>query len=219
MKKILKEYFTDAWTIPNLLSFLRIVMVPIFAVLFMKGYYGWSVFVLALSGLSDFFDGKIARKFNQVSALGKTLDPIADKLTQITIAIVLFITFSKAQDHLVKAFSWIFLVFLIKEAVMIIGGAIMIAIGLKPGAAEMPGKVATFAFYVIMILIIAFGPEIGIFAKYFVIPNVVMIVLVAISAVLTIVAFCSYIPGVKQQLREKKANKIAQETPEEEETK
>ncbi len=208
MKKILKEYFTGALTVPNLLSFLRIVMVPIFAVLFMKGEYAWSIFVLALSGLSDFFDGKIARRFNQVSALGKTLDPIADKLTQITIAIVLYITFAKAEDKLVRAFSWIFLVFLIKEAVMVVGGAIMIAIGLKPGAAEMPGKVATFAFYVIMILIIAFGPEIGIFRNVFMIPGVLMIILIAISAILTLVAFCSYIPGVAQQLRDKKAGKL-----------
>ncbi len=87
-KKILKEYFTGCLTVPNLLSFLRIVMVPIFAVLFHQGRYGWAVFVLALSGLSDFFDGKIARRFNQISNLGKMLDPVADKLTQITIAIM-----------------------------------------------------------------------------------------------------------------------------------
>ena len=82
MKKILKEYFTGCLTVPNLLSFLRIVMVPIFAVLFHQGRYGWAVFVLALSGLSDFFDGKIARRFNQISNLGKMLDPVADKLTK-----------------------------------------------------------------------------------------------------------------------------------------
>ena len=167
MKKIIKEYLTNCWTVPNLLSFLRILMVPLFAVLFMKGYYLWSIGVLALSGLSDFFDGKIARRFNQVSALGKVLDPIADKLTQITIAVVFYITFARASDATVKAFSWIFLIFLVKEAVMIVGGAIMIAIGLRPGAAEMPGKVATFAFYVIMILIMAFGPEIGILRNLF----------------------------------------------------
>ena len=210
MKKILKEYFSGCLTVPNLLTFLRILMVPLFAVLFMKKQYALSVLVLALSGLSDFFDGKIARKFNQVSALGKLLDPIADKLTQITIAVVFYITFAKATDPTVKAFSWIFLIFLIKEGVMIVGGAIMIGIGLKPGAAEMPGKVATFAFYLIMIAIMAFGPEIGILGKYFTLPPVVMIILVSISAVLTIVAFCSYIPGIRAQLKEKKAAKAAQ---------
>ncbi len=207
MKKIIKEYLTNCWTVPNLLSFLRILMVPVFAVLFMKGHYLWSIAVLALSGLSDFFDGKIARRFNQVSALGKVLDPIADKLTQITIAVVFYITFARASDTTVKAFSWIFLIFLIKEAVMIVGGAIMIAIGLKPGAAEMPGKVATFAFYVIMLLIMAFGPEIGILGNIFTLPTVLMYILVSISVVLTIVAFCGYLPGVFRMLKEKNEKK------------
>lgn len=203
MKAILKEYFTGCLTVPNLLSFLRIVMVPIFAVLFNQGRYGWAVFVLVLSGLSDFFDGKIARRFNQISALGKMLDPIADKLTQITIAIMFYLTFKNSTDETVKAFSWVFLIFLVKEAVMVVGGAIMIAMGLKPGAAEMPGKVATFAFYVIMGLIIAFGPDIGILGKYFTLPAAAMLVLVGISVVLTIIAFCSYLPEVFRQVKEK----------------
>ena len=203
MKAILKEYFTGCLTVPNLLSFLRIVMVPIFAVLFNQGRYGWAVFVLVLSGLSDFFDGKIARRFNQISALGKMLDPIADKLTQITIAIMFYLTFKNSADETVKAFSWVFLIFLVKEAVMVVGGAIMIAMGLKPGAAEMPGKVATFAFYVIMGLIIAFGPDIGILGKYFTLPAAAMLVLVGISVVLTIIAFRSYLPEVFRQVNEK----------------
>ena len=207
MKKILKEYFTGCLAVPNLLSFLRIVMVPIFAVLFHQGRYGWAVFVLALSGLSDFFDGKIARRFNQISNLGKMLDPVADKLTQITIAIMFYLTFRGSSDATVKAFSWVFLVFLIKEAVMVVGGAAMIALGLKPGAAEMPGKVATFVFYLVMITIIAFGPDIGILGSVFTLPSAVMIALVCVSVVLTIVAFASYMPAVYRQLKEKKANK------------
>ena len=93
MKKVIKEYLTDCWTIPNLLSVLRIIMIPIFAVLFYKDMIAWAVFVLFLSGLSDFLDGKIARKFNQISNLGKLLDPIADKMSQITIAIMLYFEF------------------------------------------------------------------------------------------------------------------------------
>ena len=208
MNSNVKDLFKGCWTVPNLLSALRIVMVPIFAVLFHQGRYGWAVFVLALSGLSDFFDGKIARKFNQISALGKILDPVADKLTQITIAVMFYLTFRGSSDSFVRAFSWVFLIFLIKELVMVIGGAIMLAIGLRPSAAELPGKIATFAFYVIMIVIVAFGPDIGIIRQ--ILPPWLMLVLVCISAALTLVAFCSYMPGVAQQLREKK-EKEAQE--------
>lgn len=207
MKAIIKELFTGCLTIPNLLSVIRIALIPVFAVLFNNGNYGWAVFVLAMSGLSDFFDGKIARKFNQISALGKMLDPVADKLTQITIAIMFYITFSGSSDETVKTFSWIFLVFLIKEAVMIVAGVIMIIFGLKPCAAEMPGKIATFAFYLIMCIIIAFGPDIGILSSVFTLPSVVMIVLVCISLVLTLIAFFSYFPDVFRQIKERKNSK------------
>ena len=204
MKAILKEYLTGCLTIPNLLSLIRILLIPVFAVLFNDGNYVWAIIILAVSGLTDFFDGKIARKFNQISALGKLLDPIADKLSQITIAVVFYLAFSNSSDETVKAFSWIFLIFLIKEAVMVIGGAIMIMFGLKPVAAEMPGKIATFAFYTIMCVIMAFGPDIGIFKDAFILPATVMLVLVGISVILTIIAFLSYIPGVLNQIKEKK---------------
>ena len=208
MKEIIKDLFSNWKTVPNLLSFLRILMVPVFAVLFMNGEYAWSVFVLALSGLSDFFDGKIARRFNQISSLGKILDPLADKATQITIAIVFFITFWNAEDTFIHYISIVFLVFLVKEALMVIGSVVMIILGIRPGAAEMPGKVATFAFYLIMISIIAFGPEIGILREaLFTYPDWLMLVLVVISAILTIIAFCGYLPGVYHQLKERNQNK------------
>ena len=199
----MKDLFKGCWTIPNLLSFLRIVIVPVFAYFFMQGQYGWAVFMLVLSGLSDFFDGKIARKFNQISALGKILDPVADKLTQITLAVLLFLSFNKADDATLKAFSWVFLVFIVKEFVMVLGGAAMLAFGIRPGAAEIYGKVSTFAFYAVMIFIVAFGPEIGVFKDFFTIPNVLMMILVVISAILTLVAFASYMPGTFRQFKER----------------
>ena len=207
MKDVLKKYFTNCWTIPNLLSLIRILLIPVFGVLFYRGEYGWAVLVLVISGLSDFFDGKIARKFNQISELGKMLDPIADKLTQITIAIIFYLTFSNSSDETVKAFSWVFLVFLFKEAIMIVAGVIMVMFGLVPCAAEMPGKIATFVFYFVMIAIVAFGPDVGMFKDFFTLPSTVMMILVAISVLLTIVAFFSYVPDVIRQIKEKKAKK------------
>lgn len=203
----MKDLFKGCWTIPNLLSLIRVFIVPVFAVFFLKGEYGWAVAMLAISGLSDFFDGKIARRFNQISALGKILDPVADKLTQITLAVLLFLAFNKAQDATLKAFSWVFLVFIVKEAVMVIGGAIMLALGIRPGAAEIYGKVATFAFYAVMIFIVAFGPEIGVFQNIFTIPNTLMIILVVVSAILTLVAFASYMPGTYKQFKERLSKK------------
>ena len=202
-----KDLFKNWNTVPNWLSFARIIMVPIFAYLFLndgiKNNVIWAVFVLALSGLSDFLDGKIARRFNQISDLGKVLDPVADKLTQITIAVLLYIKFSSSSESLIKTFSWIFLVFIIKEFVMVLFGGIMIAIGLRPSAAEMYGKAATFVFYFVMIALFAFAPDVGAFNYLWTIPDTLLVVLVAISAMLTIVAFVSYLPGVYKQFKTK----------------
>lgn len=204
----MKGLFKGCWTIPNLLSFLRIVIVPVFAYFFVKGNAWLVVAMLALSGISDFLDGKIARRFNQVSDLGKVLDPVADKLTQITLAVLLFWSFNKATDETLKTFSWIFLVFIIKEFVMVVFGGFMLLINLRPSAAEIYGKVATFSFYVIMILIVAFGPEVGMFREMlFELPQPLMMILVVVSAILTLVAFVSYLPDTYRQFKEKYSKK------------
>ncbi len=211
-KKEIKEegIFSNVWTIPNLLSFIRILLIPLFAYLFLKENLLWAVFVLALSGLSDFFDGKIARRFNQVSALGKLLDPVADKLTQATIAVLLFYRFFNANNHTLKLFAWVFLLFIVKELVMLIGGGLMIYFGIRPGAAEIYGKAATMAFYLVMITIMAFGPEVGAFraepgavAQLFTLPDSVMMVLVVIAVIMTFVAFISYMPETHRQVQER----------------
>ncbi|MEO8518826.1 MAG: CDP-alcohol phosphatidyltransferase family protein [Dermatophilaceae bacterium] len=68
------------WTSPNVLSMLRLVVVPIFLWLILTHHDGWAVVVLTLSGISDYFDGKIARKYNLVTRFGQVLDPVADRL-------------------------------------------------------------------------------------------------------------------------------------------
>ena len=67
-------------TIPNAISLLRLALVPLFAVLIVRGEDVWALGVLAVSGISDWLDGFIARQFDQVSKLGKVLDPAADRL-------------------------------------------------------------------------------------------------------------------------------------------
>lgn len=198
-----KSLFDNWNTIPNWLSFARIIMVPIFAWLFLKGEIIWSVVVLGLSGISDFLDGKIARRFNQVSDLGKLIDPVADKLTEITIAVLLYITFKNSSVELVRTFSWIFLIFIIKELTMVVFGGIMLLVGLRPVAAEIYGKISTFVFYGVMILMFAFAPDVGAFNSLWTIPDTLLVVMVAVSAVLTVVAFISYLPGVYRQVKEK----------------
>lgn len=207
MKKLIKDLFTGCLTIPNLLSMIRIILIPVFAVLYLNGDKIVAVSILFFSGLTDLFDGKIARKFNQISALGKILDPIADKLTQITVAIIFFIFFRQSTEPLMNIFGWVFLVFLIKELVMIVGGLIMILLGIRPGAAEIFGKIATVVFYSVMTLIMAFGPEVGAFAPDMVMSDWMTGILVALAAIMTVVAFLSYLPETIRQFLEYFKNK------------
>ncbi len=203
MKEKLSYYLENWKTIPNFISFVRILFIPVFAVLFYKDYTVAAFIILALSGLSDLVDGYIARKFNQISNLGKMLDPIADKLTVFAIAIILFLRFNQAQNESLKAFSWVFLLFILKDLIMLGFGLFMILNGMKPCAAEIYGKLATIAFYTFMALIMAIGPEVGAFREIIVMPDIVMMILVVISVVLTFVAFFSYIPDVVRQFSEK----------------
>jgi len=70
------------WSIPNLLSFFRILLIPVMVILYAKGHTLGALIVFGVSALSDIVDGQIARRCNMVTDLGKMLDPLADKLTQ-----------------------------------------------------------------------------------------------------------------------------------------
>ena len=211
----MKDLFKGCLTIPNLLTVIRIILIPFFAVLYLNGETVPALILLAISGLTDLFDGKIARRFNQVSALGKILDPVADKLTQITVAIILLIKFLGAESALIRAFGYVFIVFLAKEGFMVLGGLAMLIVGLRPGAAEIWGKVATVVFYVTMTVIFAFGPEVGALRQYWTMPDLMTGILVVIAAIMCLAALASYVPGIRSQVSaffaEKREQKAAEE--------
>lgn len=77
------------WTIPNVLSILRLLSVPVFVWLFVSGRENAAVILYAVGAWTDFFDGVIARKFDQVSEIGKLLDPLADRILIIALVVAL----------------------------------------------------------------------------------------------------------------------------------
>ncbi len=77
------------WTVPNALSFLRLACIPAFLVLLARHEDGWAFAALAISGASDFLDGRIARRYHQVSRLGQVLDPLADRLFIVSTVLAL----------------------------------------------------------------------------------------------------------------------------------
>ena len=169
------------WTIPNLLSVLRILVIGPFAYFFLNDQLLWAVAMLAFSGLSDLFDGLIARKFNQVTELGKMLDPVADKLTQATIAVCL------AVKH--PILISILLVFVLKELGMLVGGCILLKKKKRPCAAKWYGKAATFSFYISAVVIVVME---GVFHLYTTTTVVISYVLLGITAVFMIYAMVRY---------------------------
>ena len=80
-------------TIPNILSIVRVLLIPVFCWAFLTGRDILALALVVVSGATDKLDGTIARRFNMVSEAGKWLDPMADKFTQVALALVLFMRF------------------------------------------------------------------------------------------------------------------------------
>ena len=135
----------DLMTIPNAISFIRILLITPFvacfiAAKFINGNYIPSIVIIALSGISDFFDGMIARKFHQESELGKVLDPLADKLTLIAVGVCLIFI----EPYVLP----LMVIMVLKDVLMIIGGTIIINQGVIPPKSSWYGKASTFMFYI-----------------------------------------------------------------------
>ena len=148
-KKQLKK---EVFTIPNILSMIRIVFIPVYAYMYltaetMRDYHITTV-IMGASMITDLFDGMIARKCNMITTLGKILDPIADKLTQVVVLICLATRFTPL--------FWVLGVFLVKEGFMLIMGLITLRKGRMLNGALMAGKVCTAVLFSSMGLFMLF---------------------------------------------------------------
>lgn len=134
-------------TIPNLLSFFRLAMVPVFLVLVIQGQDALALVVLIVSSATDFLDGYIARKFKQLSRLGQLLDPAADRLFIFAALVGL------AAREVIP--WWLFIVIVARDVALLVMGIIAANFGYGPLPVHHLGKVATAAlFYALPILMI-----------------------------------------------------------------
>ena len=87
----IKDWKKEVFTIPNLLSLFRLALIPVYIYIYLGAtetyQYITAGTIMAVSCLTDLIDGKVARRFNMVSTLGKILDPLADKITQFTLTV------------------------------------------------------------------------------------------------------------------------------------
>ena len=140
-------YHNKNLNIPNALTVLRMILIIPFVIFYVNKQYIPAVVVLIISGITDALDGFIARNFNQFTELGKMLDPLSDKLTQGSVALCLAI-----QYPILLPF---FLVFIIKEAGMVIAALVLIKKRKKPCGSKWYGKIATILFYISFVTIVA----------------------------------------------------------------
>ena len=144
----------EVFTIPNILSMFRIALIPAYIVIYLNASQPEEYFlagvILAVSCLTDMIDGKIARKFNMISTVGKILDPIADKLTQFTLTLCLSV------KH--PVLRYVLLLFVIKEGFQgIVGLVYLFNRKMLPGALP-AGKVCTTVLF-ISLTVLVFFPE------------------------------------------------------------
>jgi cardiolipin synthase len=130
-------------TIPNILTFMRMALIPIFAILLYYQEFGWSLVVFLAAGLSDGLDGFIARRFDQQSSLGLIIDPAADKLLMTTAFVALTIPGVVAGRHLPIPF-WVTALVIGRDVlIIVVAAAIHIVTGFRGFRPSWLGKAST----------------------------------------------------------------------------
>lgn len=147
---LIKDWKKDLFTIPNLLSLFRLVLIPVYVVIYLNAQDDTDHYIaagiLAVSCLTDAIDGKIARHFNMISTVGKILDPIADKATQFTLIVCLAIR---------NPVLWILVcLFFIKECFQLIAGLMTLRKGQMLSGALISGKICTTVLFVSLIVLV-----------------------------------------------------------------
>lgn len=179
------------FTIPNLLSAIRLVLIPFIVITFFKGHYTTALILTAVSAFTDVIDGRIARHFNMISDLGKMLDPLADKLTEGALIICLISRY--------KLMIALLMVMACKETMMVV-------MGLKAlkndsvNSARWYGKVCTVFLYTVMMALLLFVK----------IPRPVangLIIACMVMAIFTMIMYIRFYRDVLQQLENEKNQK------------
>ena len=151
---IIKNWKKEILTIPNLLSFFRLILIPVYMVIYLKAQEGKDYLlagtILAVSCLTDAVDGKIARTFNMITTFGKFLDPLADKLTQFALLRCLAIRYP---------ILWaVFSLFVLKELFQLFAGIAAAQRGYILKGALISGKICTTILFTSLVAMVIF-PE------------------------------------------------------------
>ena len=142
----LKNWKKEILSIPNLLSLFRLVLIPVYVLLYLEGDYFLAAAILAVSCLTDMIDGKIARRFNMITTLGKIIDPLADKITQFTLILCLALRY--------PVIWYLVGLFVVKESFQLIAGSLRLRKGVMLKGALITGKVCTTVLFLSLIVMV-----------------------------------------------------------------
>lgn len=135
-----QEVSNRIFTIPNLLSFIRLLTIPVFFILLLNGFNLAATLLFAIAASTDWIDGQVARRTNTVSRLGQLLDPAVDRLLMISGVVGLFVVG--------RLPLWIILLVIGRDLLLLFGGAWLLKMHHIRVAVIYPGKFATTFLYV-----------------------------------------------------------------------
>ena len=191
MSSFRQKYLTNIWNVPNVLTMIRLALIPVFVLLHAFYLHKLALLTFCVASFTDWLDGHIARRYNLITDFGKLMDPLADKLMVCTALIMQGIS---------GYFPWVAIVIvIIKEAVMIYGSSYMLAKDIVVYAHSW-GKLAQCSF--ILALVLSFWhPEFT--AMNFPIDRVCL----WISVVLAVIALVDYTTAALKTLKKLKEQK------------
>lgn len=175
----IKNWKKEILTIPNLLSLFRLLLIPVYIVIYLNAtdasHYYLSAGILAVSCITDMIDGKVARHFNMISTVGKILDPLADKATQFTLIVCLAMRYAVLR-HLI-------VLFVVKESFQLLAGGFALRKGKMLDGALLPGKICTTVLFISLIALVMI-PQM---------PYDIVTLIAAVDAMFMLISFVSYV--------------------------
>jgi cardiolipin synthase (CMP-forming) len=170
-------------TAANQLTLLRMLLIPPFVILLLYGYRGWALITFLAAGVTDMFDGLIARTRGQKTTLGAWLDPMADKLLLVTMFVMLTLPDLGSANPLPL---WFTVLVLSRDIVIVLTVAVVnLAVGPRTFRPSIFGKIATATYIITGVITLYFN--------YLGVPSPVIIVMVYASLIITVVSAFDYL--------------------------
>ena len=196
MKERFRKLFTNVWNIPNALTMLRLVLIPVFVIVFFntpRDQDKVAAFIIfAVASITDMFDGMLARKLNQITDFGKLFDPLADKVMVVTAMVC---------QAIIGVFPWVAIIIVAaKELVMLFGGMFMLSKGVVVYS-NYWGKTAQ-VFFIASLILSFFHPSLAA-GNVCVFGLTIDILLLWITVALAIAALIVYAAGAAKTLKNK----------------